>query len=168
MGHVCIALFLNHQAKEISIYPFGFSATINHFNHLKPIEILLILAGGIGFHLIFPIIFKILYENEFISFIYYEYFIQINRSIFLFNLLPIYPLDGGRFLFAILRFVFVYKISKRVTLLFSFIFLIYFLFTSQISMKIILFFLLYLIYKEIKKEDEDYVEYQYYQMSVSK
>lgn len=168
LGHVFVARLFGHKVEKISIYPFGFSATIPHLNHLNSLEIIFILVGGIGFHLIFPFFFEFLYKFEFISYVYYQYLNQINRSIFLFNLLPIFPLDGGRFIFSILRMIFNYKTSKRLTLFISiYIILILFIY-SKISMKIILIFICYLIFVEIKNEDEDYVDYQYYEMSVLK
>lgn len=168
MGHVLIAKLLGHKVKDIHIYPFGFSATIQHLNHMNPNDVVLILIGGIGFHFIFPIIFRILYEFEYISFVYYQYMIQINRSIFLFNLLPIFPLDGGRFLFSLLRLFLTYEFSKRFTLFISSFCIIVLFIYSKFSMKIILIFISYLIYIEIVREDEDYVDYQYYQRIVSK
>lgn len=168
MGHIYVAKFLGHKVREISVYPFGFSATIEHFNHIKPLEIFFILIGGIGFHLVFPLFFKILYDYQMISYVYYQYIIEINKSIFLFNLLPVFPLDGGRFLFALLRLFFNYKRSKQLTVFVSLIFIIVLIVYSKVSMKIILLFILYLIYIEIYKRDEDYVDYYYYQMSVSK
>ena len=168
MGHVAIAKLLNHKVKDIYVYPFGFSATIQHLNHMNPIDIVLILIGGIGFHFVFPILFKFLYDFEYISYVYYQYMIQINDSILLFNLLPIFPLDGGRFLFSLLRFFLPYKYSKRFTLFISIFCIIVLLIYSKISMKIILIFISCLICIEIVKEDEDYVDYQYYQRMVSK
>ena len=168
MGHVVIAKLLNHKVKDIHVYPFGFSATIQHLNHMNPIDVVLILIGGIGFHFLFPILFKILYDFEYISYVYYQYMIQINHSILIFNLLPIFPLDGGRFLFSLLRFFLSYRFSKHITLFISVFCIIVLFIYSKHSMKIILIFISYLIFIEIVREDEDYVDYQYYQRIVSK
>lgn len=168
MGHVFIALLFGYKVEKISIYPFGFSANIEHFNHLDPIKSIMILIGGIGFHLIFPFFFKLLYEMNLISYVFYEYLNHVNFSIFIFNLLPIFPLDGGRFLLSISRLFFNYRISKQIVQLISGIVILIFLIYSPISMKIILIFIGFLLFIEIYRQEEDCVEYQYYQMSVLK
>lgn len=168
MGHIAVAKLFKHKVHKIIVYPFGFSATIEHFNYIQSKELFLIIIGGIGFHFIYPFIFKILYDYDLISYVYYQYMNQMNTSILLFNLLPIYPLDGGRLLFSILRSFFNYKSSKKVTLFISICTNLCLFIFCKVSMKIILIFILYLIILEIIQKDEDYVQYQYYQMSVSK
>lgn len=162
MGHVVVAKLLKFEVGEIHIYPFGFSAMIHHFNHLHPVKIMIILVSGLGLHVVFPFFIGLLEKSGFISITYCDYLIHLNTSIFLFNLFPIYPLDGGRLLFAILRLFFDYPISKKVTYCCSFILIFVLFVISPFSMKIMLCFLLYLLIIEYRHDALDLVEFYYY------
>lgn len=158
-----MAKILKYEVESIHVYPFGFSATIVSFSYANPYEIILILLSGIGLHFIYPFFIQFFELLGFISKNYSEYLNQMNTSIFLFNLLPIFPLDGGRFLFAFFRFFLDYRKSKILTLFISLICILFLIYFNSLSMNIILLFLLYLLIKEFITFDFDLVEYHYYQ-----
>ena len=58
-------------------------------------EILIISAGPL-MHVLFPSLFQFCVAKGILSPSFASYLHTINASILLFNLLPIYPLDGGR------------------------------------------------------------------------
>lgn len=99
MGHVVAASFFSWRIKKISFLPFGGVAEIDeHGNRPLREEAIVTLAGplqhiwliGVGF---------LLAELDIISLDLFELFFQYNLMVFIFNLLPIWPLDGGKIVF---------------------------------------------------------------------
>ena len=87
-----------------------------------------------------------------------SYFYNYHWFILLFNLLPIYPLDGGRLLNLILAYFFAYYQSLKVVLYLSYSLYLFLLFFTLLWKKnLILFMILSLIgikmIKEIKQAD---------------
>ncbi len=127
-GHVWMASRFGWEIQKLSLLPFGGEVQMDGFGR-KPIkqEIFVILAGPflnfvllvlcIGVH--FFLKFFNIHESPFIhlSFI-------INLGLLFFNLLPIYPLDGGRLLFTGLSIFFPYLQALRMCLSISVVVLI--------------------------------------------
>ena len=80
--HILVAVILRIKVLEISFLPFGVNAKFN-FENKKVREIIVASAGPIF--------------SLFLAFLLREYAIE-NFFIFITNILPIYPLDGGRIL----------------------------------------------------------------------
>ncbi len=161
--HVLTALFLHYQVDEIKVIPFGFHARIRHLDHGFFYEKILILTAGLTAHLLFPILIYLCYRQNIISFAYMDYLMKMNQAILFFNLLPIYPLDGGRILLSIIHLFFNYALSKKIIFFISIIMIGILFQKSPINLKIMLFFLLGMLLKEIKDNDLDLVEYHYQQ-----
>jgi len=91
---------------------------------------------------------------------YTQYIMMYHYGILFFNLLPIYPLDGGKLVQLILSIYIPYKDSYKVTIKISYLIIfIYFLFNiSNIKISAILI-IVFLIYKV--KEEEKKVKYIY-------
>ena len=87
--HIITARVLQIKVIEVSFLPFGVNAKFN-FKNNKIKEIIVASAGPI-FSLIMSICF--------------EYYKVENLFIFITNILPIYPLDGGRILKNIMKLV---------------------------------------------------------------
>ena len=68
-------------------------------------EILIAMGGPLSIY-VSSFLLYVLYEFGFISMSFYEYLFDINLNIFLFNILPIYPLDGGRVLHGLCHYFF--------------------------------------------------------------
>ena len=109
LGHLAAGLILKMKPEKIEIIPVGlaisFKIDVNDYNHkiekanfLEVKKIIIALAGPITNLIIIFItgLFKLDLITKLI--IYYT-----NLLILLFNLLPIYPLDGGRILKGILH-----------------------------------------------------------------
>lgn len=122
-GHILCAYRLGYDIKSVTIYPFGCGACIENIDHGNLWEEFLIIFCGISMHLIYPLIFRVLLEFDVLSSVYYDYLMMMNRSIFLFNMLPIFPLDGGRILDCFFHLFFVYSRARMCTIITSFLIL---------------------------------------------
>ncbi len=157
LGHVFVAKGFQYNVTEIELLPIGGVATIdqsvyNHSSHEWYISV----AGPLN-NLIFIII--IMYFSKHIP--YGDKLLGYNLSLFFFNLLPAYPLDGGRILKAFLSksisLIHAQKIAILVGIIIGIIFLFlsgYYLYISQDSylyLGILGFFLLISAIKELNR-----------------
>ena len=133
--HVISAIILKEKVSEIIIYPFGMCARIQYYGWGIPWKEYIIAIMGILSHGWIAIILYGCYQMQWISNSYYLYLSSLNHGLVLFNLLPIYPLDGFRMLQAIIHTYFPYRIAYRFTYGCSFVFLCLFhpLWFSSIS-----------------------------------
>lgn len=147
LSHAIVALLLKVDIKEFEFTPFGVCAKYeNNISDLK--ELIISVSGPL-----FSIFFAYSYGNKI-------YFI-INILITIFNLLPIYPLDGGRILRVILNLIFGHKKGKIISTYFTNILLILFLVVSifiavcykNFFFLAMCFYMLKLSKSEIKKDE---------------
>lgn len=147
LSHAIVALLLKVDIKEFEFTPFGVCA--KYEDNLSDLKELIISASGP----LFSIFLAYSYENKI-------YFI-INILITIFNLLPVYPLDGGRILRVILKFVFGKKRGKSISTYFTNVILILFLVVSifiavcyrNFFFLAMCFYMLKLSKSEIKKDE---------------
>ena len=138
LGHILASIFLKWKIKEIIILPLG---CLIKFNDLinKPLkEEFIISIMGIIFQLLFTYKINPLYNN----------------IIILFNLLPIYPLDGSKILNILLNKISNFKTSYIMTFHLSYIIIILLLIFLIIKKDLISIIILIPLIKNI---------YQYYQ-----
>lgn len=101
LSHMVVALLLKIDIEEISFMPVGVNA--KYLGRISPLkELIISISGPIG-----TLIFAFLYNNK----IYY----LINICIVIFNMIPIYPLDGGRVLRVLLKFILGDKIGQNIS-----------------------------------------------------
>lgn len=101
LGHMTAGLILKLKPKSLNLMPFGVSITFETYGYKKLIEIkkiLIALAGPFTNFLILTVV-MLLHINTSLK----EMIIYSNLLIALFNLIPLYPLDGGRILKGIIR-----------------------------------------------------------------
>lgn len=101
LGHLIAGLTLKLKPKALSIMPFGISITFEAYGYKKLMEmkkILIALAGPIT-NIVILIVALFLPINYRIR----EILVYSNALIALFNLIPLYPLDGGRILKGLIR-----------------------------------------------------------------
>lgn len=98
ISHVLMAKLFKVHTQEIILYPTGFSAKISDFSNLNGWKQLLILIAGPLSFFLSQIIIIILYNFDIISIYGRRMCENYNFLILFFNLLPAYPLDGGKIL----------------------------------------------------------------------
>ena len=144
LAHILCAIMFNYKIEKLCIYPFGLSADISHIGHGDLFQEIMIISAGPLMHVCFPYLFQFAYEMDYISLSFMQYLYQINASILLFNLLPIYPLDGGRLLQAFFHCFLRYKKAEQAMMIVSMIilmFVIYFHLLNGISSIFVFIFL---------------------------
>lgn len=98
LSHFFIAKKLGYMPKKIHLSFFGASLEgCDDFSFYDEIKIVL---AGPAFNFIIVVICYLSFWFEPETYIYFYDILIVNLSILLFNILPIFPLDGGRFLLA--------------------------------------------------------------------
>lgn len=93
LGHSLVARAKGGYIHEIVLYPFGGAAKISNIPK-RPIDEMLVALAGPAVSLILAIVFR---QFELLQFLGY-----LNGMLFFFNILPVFPMDGGRVLRAAL------------------------------------------------------------------
>ncbi|MBP1996792.1 M50 family metallopeptidase [Paenibacillus eucommiae] len=108
MGHVVAAKGFGWRVREVQLLPFGGVAVVDELAAVPTHEELIVTLAGPLQHawmIIFAIIMKTLQGS---NHEWWDYFIEANLMIGLFNLLPVLPLDGGRVLQCLLGYILPY------------------------------------------------------------
>lgn len=162
IGHLLMGIFLGLKPEKIELIPMGlavsFKVNITDFNKKKKRgnvkvlkEIFIAIAGpAVNLLIIFIAIFFV--KNETLK----NLLIYANLLIFIFNLLPIYPLDGGRILKGILHIILgrkesiklCYNISMIVTIIVTAVASIGILHYKNIAIFFIILYLWIIILRE--------------------
>lgn len=139
LGHLLAGLAMGMKPEKIELMPYGLSISFRlkpddynrrvlNGNLLIIKKILVALAGPITNLIILLVVISVKSERIFSSSIVYA-----NLLLILFNLMPLYPLDGGRILKGILHILLGKKKSERYINSFSFIALIIITFFASIA-----------------------------------
>ncbi len=151
IGHFIMALILGVEVKEIYIYPFGGISKFNMNYNIKIFDEALILISGP----IIQVVFSVLLINLSFFYNYIDLIISYNISLLIFNLLPIYPLDGGRLFNLFMNKFFSFYKAMYFTIYFGVIissfFLLGFFYTGFINFIIIFLFCMYKLVTEYNK-----------------
>lgn len=156
LGHFISAKVLGVSVYQICIYPFGgISKVDSRINIPLKKELIILIAGPLmqilGYKLLYLFMHNQLELNLFTIY---------NYSILVFNLLPIYPLDGGKILNNLLSYKFSYLKSINITIKISFIiiialFILSFIISTNLNIILMFSFLLYKI-KEVRDNKNAY------------
>lgn len=92
LTHILVAKKFGIKCEKIIITPIGQIAFLKDIQYLSKSKKLLIVSSGVILNFILAFIFSLFSSEKM------QLFKNINLSIAFFNMLPIYPLDGGRFL----------------------------------------------------------------------
>ncbi|XBP66383.1 M50 family metallopeptidase [Bacillus velezensis] len=99
LGHAALAVFFSWRIKRIFLLPFGGTVEVEeHGNRPLKEEFAVILAGPLQ-HVWLQAAAWLFFTSGFASGQTFEMFTFYNLSILFINLLPIWPLDGGKFVF---------------------------------------------------------------------
>lgn len=147
LGHFLCALFLRVPVDRICIYPFGGVSKFHSKINIPLKQEFLILVMGPLVQFLFMLLLKSHLPQS-----YQEIFLFYNWNILSFNMLPIYPLDGGRLLNILFSYHFSYRKSFMISLCFSLFGVISFFLISLQDMKLNLLFLTFLLLSKIYEE----------------
>ena len=149
LGHVLIATLEKVKVDRIMIYPLGGITKLHMKLNISPQKEFIILLAGPIFQWFAFFLLMILLPNK------KELIIFYHENILLFNLLPIYPLDGGKILKILLDNIFPLQKSMKWTIRISYLTAFFFCSITnnqKLSSIVMLLFLLLLIRKEDKKK----------------
>lgn len=160
LTHYFVMLKLNIESEKFKLHVLGARLEIKDFEDLSSREKLIICSAGPILNCVAAIVFFCIYKFFFKSeYIYSSY--EINLVLFIFNLLPTYPLDGGKILGAILEEKMIFKDVNDVLIKISYSFGIAFILLSILGILILGkfnitsilagIFIIYLSYNERRK-----------------
>lgn len=151
LGHSITGILLGFKLKKIEIYPYGGCSKLEYDINTKIFKELIMLIMGPITQIIF--VFIIYYFKIDVLDSFYLY----SKLILIFNLLPIYPLDGGRIINILISIFISFYNSLKHTYYFSyFIFCILFFISFKYKNFIIYLIIISLgieLFKEIKKRN---------------
>ncbi|WAA11580.1 M50 family metallopeptidase [Fervidibacillus halotolerans] len=157
IGHALAAVFFSWKIKRIQLLPFGGVCEFEKGGaHPLKEELVVVLSGPFQ-HLWMTIGALFLDKLALFSSQTVDLFLQYNLMILLFNLLPIFPLDGGRLIQLSFCYFFPYIVALRRSIFLSFLILllysIFLLVFSPFHLNgwLIFCFLLFSLHDEWKK-----------------
>ena len=161
IGHLIAGLILKFKPKEINFTPVGLRISFKIKDDNENIKSSIIAIAGPMTNLLISAIMIIIAKNNirFANMYIYQIIIYSNFLIAMFNLIPIYPMDGGRFLKEILKIILgnkkankiTYIISKTILIILTAVSSIAILYLQNIAVLIIIAYLWYLEICEIRK-----------------
>ncbi len=154
LGHFLMAKLFKWNIDKIKIYPYGgcvkFSESLN-----KPIyqEFLILICGPL-FQMIGFLFLTFLFNK---GLIFYQDYLAIksyNYTLLLFNLLPIYPLDGGKIFNLVCNYFFNYKSGNKLVIIISYILsIIILIFNKNYNLLLMIILLLVEITRYLKNQN---------------
>lgn len=149
LGHIVTGLLLKQKIEKVILLPFGGITIFNMKLNISIYKEFLIASMG-------PIVQIIGYLilSKYINNPMYDYY---NLVILLFNLIPIYPLDGSKILNCLFNAFFNFKVSFYMTIMLSFLLIIFFI-AMILCRYINLFFVLIIFFLGFKTVKE-YLNY---------
>lgn len=151
-GHILMAKCLKIKINNVRFKLIGISAEFENENEISLLKKILVLITGPVFNLCIVSVFM-LFD---LKFKIKEELIYTNLILFLFNLFPILPLDGGKLLLYILNLKYDFEKSFKITrfigilllCLLSFVYAIVIFVVKNIEIFLVLIYLWYLFIKE--------------------
>ena len=119
LGHYLVARVLKFKVSGIIIYPYGGITKIDDLLNRNSNEELLVAVSGVIIQYLFYLVIIYLYKESVVREYTFNLYTLYNSRIIFFNLLPIYPLDGGRIVNLLLSKVFSYNFSNKLTIFIS-------------------------------------------------
>lgn len=156
IGHLLVAYYYNWPITNIKLYPFGGYINFNVLlNHSLKEELLIVLAGPAMQIILYSFIYL---NNYFILPHTFNLISQYHYSLLIFNLLPIFPLDGSKIINILYNLFLPFKKAHLFMIYTSFISLIIILFLLPLininfSLYLLIIILIYKLLKEQKNHN---------------
>ena len=151
LGHYTIAKLNKLNVEKIIIYPYGGIVKMNIPVNTPIKKELYIAISGIIFQTIYFIIITIMYKQGLIRDYIYNLFTIYNKSILMFNILPIHPLDGSKILNLLLSKILPFNIANKLNIIISIITLIILISINYYELNYTTFLILGVIIDNISK-----------------
>ncbi len=157
MGHAAAASFFSWRIKKITLLPFGGVAEMDeHGNRPLKEEAIVVMAGPLQ-HIWMVALAYSLFLLDILPDDLFRLFIDYNVMIFLFNLFPVWPLDGGKLVFLLLSLKRSFPSAHSLTLIISgcslslFSLMILLAAPTHINVWVVIAFLFFSLYHEWKQ-----------------
>jgi stage IV sporulation protein FB len=157
MGHAAAASFFSWRIKRVSLLPFGGVAEMDEHGNRPLREEMIVVAAGPLQHVWMTGLAYLFGKIGWLSPDLFQLFFEYNLMIFLFNLFPIWPLDGGKFVFLLLSLKRPFPEAHRLTLVMStgflslFSILILLTAPTHLNVWVVILFLYFSLYHEWKQ-----------------
>ncbi|BAU27003.1 stage IV sporulation protein FB [Aneurinibacillus soli] len=115
-GHVIAALLYGWRIRKIELLPFGGVAEMDEWGGTRAREEIVVTLAGPAVNAALILLGWLLEYMGIWSSVWTAFFVYSNMVIAVFNMLPIWPLDGGRLLQIVYSFFISYRRSMDVTL----------------------------------------------------
>lgn len=151
LGHFLTARLMKWKVDKIVLYPYGGCSYLDvDMNHSKIEEFFVLVMGPI-----FQIVFTY-FSSYFLRNVDYSFLLSSSKFLLMFNLLPIYPLDGGKLLFLFFNLFFSYFYSLKLVYFISFFFYFIILFSILFVVNSVFWIVLFsLFFFRIWKEQNE-------------
>lgn len=157
VGHIILSLYFKWKIKRVDITICGGFITYDDVIDKPFKEEIIIALSGFLFQFILCVFCKLLFSLNVIDIKLFSLINRYNISIFLFNVLPIYPLDGSKLFLVIYSALMPYKtalklinITSFVTLFIIILYFIFFNIKFEYNYIMIMSFILFKIINLIK------------------
>ena len=131
MGHYFVSYLFGYEVEKIIIYPYGGLLKLNTMVNTNIYKDLIVAISGLLMQCIYFYFIFFLYKYGIVREYIYNLFYLYHRSMLLFNILPIIPLDGSKIINLILSKYFNFNLANRLTVFISFITIIIVLVTNM-------------------------------------
>lgn len=111
IGHIFFIKIFRYKIVKVELYPFGGITEVDKPINSSINKELIISLGGILFQFLLYILIILSFKNSWLSVQNFDLLLFYNKTLFLFNLLPIIPLDGSVFLHTFFEKYFSYQKS---------------------------------------------------------
>lgn len=144
MFHYLFAKLYHFEIESVEVLPFGAFLSLQDYGVHHVVEELITILAGLCSH--FFLYFIIVYFGS------DPYLLAVNKLVFIFNVLPIYPLDGSKIILLVLSFFMDYQKAIQLQIKISILGLsILVVIQPHLSHLVVYAYLLYLNYQYIKE-----------------